>query len=204
MADDFDILRAAWNSDQPSEAEVVASQRLWRRAVWKTRAWNALESIVLLALSLYLATWIFGERTWHAAMMAAAMVALLWWSQRKRYRLRGEELGTGDPERVTLLDRERGRVRARLIRNSLAIGLIVPLFALGFVMARLGRVGGVRPSDGQWWSSPAVKWLALALLTCVLIRLATAWLRDRRAIVYLADLAEEYRAEYRRDQPSAP
>lgn len=206
MADEFDLLRAAWVAEPLAEAEMATNRRLWKRAVWRNRLWNGVESVTLLVLSVYLTTWILGGASWQSGLLSAVVLAFLWWSQRKRYVLRGQEIGAPDAERVTLLRRELGRIRARLIRNGLAIGLILPLFALGFVLGRMQRSPELSPPAVEsgpmaWADLPVVKWLALALLLLVIAQLARALLRDRHAAARLHSRVEEYRAEYRRDEP---
>lgn len=205
MNDDFKKLQAAWTQSSRPDEEVAVSRRLWKRALWRTRFWNVVEGAVLLVLAVYLATWVSGDASWRSAVLSAVIVSLLWFSQRKRYLLRGAELGAPDPGRVTFLRGEMIRVRARLIRSGFSLALVIPLFGLGVLVGQLRRgietgPAAIAPDVPVWLQSPTGKTLIVVLLLLVLAKLAHAFARDRRTHARLSLLIDEYRAENRLDQ----
>ncbi|HZF95054.1 MAG TPA: hypothetical protein VEZ20_09300 [Allosphingosinicella sp.] len=204
MSDDFDVLRAAWTADPGLEVEVGTSRRLWRRAVRRMWFWNVVDAAVLLALTVHFALSIMGNGSWLAALVAALTVAILLWTLRRRYLLRGAEIADPDAERVSVLGAAIRQAQARVMRNALSLAIIVPMFALGVIFGQLQKnaegAGGPRDASGPaWLDHPLVEWGAVAILVLVVAKLVQALYRDRRALVHLRQRVEEYRAEYERD-----
>ncbi|HEX8194196.1 MAG TPA: hypothetical protein VF552_14980 [Allosphingosinicella sp.] len=201
--DDFDVLRAAWTADTSLEVEVGTSRRLWRRAVRRMWFWNLVDAAVLLALTVHFALSIMGNGSWLAALVAAVTVAILLWSLRRRYLLRSAEIADPDAERVSVLGAAIRQARARVMRNSLSLAIIVPMFALGIIFGRLQKNevarGTGEVSGPAWLDHPVVEWLAIAILVLIVAKLIQALYRDRRVLVHLRQRVDEYRAEYERD-----
>ena len=185
MDHDLEEWSALWQSREPTPT-------LPTRALTRARLIERAEFVLggVLLLQIIFGAWSSG--TFRSILFGTALILILLWTGRSRYRLRRTEWSAGESSE-SFIDAELTRLRARQRRTFWSLVLMPPATVIALLFA-----GG---PDGDLWARATglFSWSpsrlgALFSILAMVVWLAVLLRRQNAQLRRLAEMREEYRA----------